>query len=207
MPSSPPLPTTLFLDRDGVINRNDHLYYVLKPEEMELLPGSAEAIAAVNQAGIRVVVITNQAHIAKGLSTEEKLHAIHQRMQKLLSEKAAHVDAIYHCPHYNSGCRCRKPLPGLILQAAADHPVELAKSWFVGDSARDMVAAHGAGCPGAIVRSGHGKKAAASYPELPIFDDLGSFVRAYLTGTLPDPADVRATMARCITLPEPAEKA
>ena len=137
-----------FLDRDGVINEEvDNLAH---EDKLRLLPGVARAIARLNKAGVLVIVVTNQPVVAKGLASVEEVERIHRRLEMLLGEAGAYVDAIYWCPHhpergfpgertdYKISCKCRKPKIGLIEQAQHDFTIDMARSWMVGDSWRDI---------------------------------------------------------------------
>jgi D-glycero-D-manno-heptose 1,7-bisphosphate phosphatase len=138
----------IFLDRDGVINRKaSEGQYVTHWEEMEFLPGVHEAVRLLNQAGFLVVVVSNQRCVAKGLITTFELDCLHARMSNGFARAGATLDAIYYCPHENEPpCACRKPQPGLLLEAARIHEIDLAKSWMIGDSERDVRAGMAAGC-------------------------------------------------------------
>lgn len=132
---------TIFLDRDGVINVPTGIphAYVTSWKEFHFLPGVAEAIRTLNGLGYRVVVATNQRGIARGALTRLELDRIHDRMLAVLENDGAHIDKVYVCPH-EGGCACRKPEPGLLVQADADCPAEKAKSFMVGDSDSDIEA-------------------------------------------------------------------
>lgn len=148
---------TVFLDRDGVINEDAGL--VCSPDEFRLIPGAGPAIARLNAAGMKVIVVTNQPVIARGLCTEDGLASIHDSMKALLAEYHARVDAIYFCPHHPEthhadpesrralrvACGCRKPAPGMLLAAAREHGIDLAASVLVGDRSVDIQAARRAG--------------------------------------------------------------
>jgi D-glycero-D-manno-heptose 1,7-bisphosphate phosphatase len=142
-----------FLDRDGVLNRKaPEGQYVTRWEEMEFLPGAREAIRSLNQAGYFVVVVSNQRCVAKGLITASELEAMHARMGDEFAAAGARIDAIYYCPHdFEPPCSCRKPQPGMLLEAARTHELDLAASWMIGDSAHDMEAGRVAGCSTARV--------------------------------------------------------
>ena len=131
---------TIFLDRDGVINRKmPEGQYVTSSQHFHLLPGVPEAIAKLNQAGLRVLVVTNQRGIALGLYTAQDVESIHAQLQVTLAESGAHIDNFYFCPHDKRQCNCRKPLPGLFEQAQADFAeIEPATSLIVGDSLSDI---------------------------------------------------------------------
>lgn len=137
-----------FLDRDGVINRKrPEGEYVTRWDELEILPGVAEAIAMLRHAGFEVVVISNQRCVAKGLLSMDGLWALHERMSQELARAGGVLTAAYYCPHdLQPPCTCRKPLPGMLLQAAAEHGIDLAASWMIGDSDIDIQAGQAAGC-------------------------------------------------------------
>ena len=150
----------IFLDRDGTINKM--VGFITKPEQFELLPGVAKAIKAINKSGYLAIVITNQPVIARGDCTFEQLQTIHNKMETELGKEGAFVDAIYVCPHhtdkgfsgerpeYKCDCDCRKPKPGLLLQAAKDFNIDLSQSYMIGDSAGDVKAGEYAGVKEAI---------------------------------------------------------
>jgi D-glycero-D-manno-heptose 1,7-bisphosphate phosphatase len=137
-----------FLDRDGVINRKaPEGEYVTRWEDFHFLPGVAEAIAQLNQAGFSVIVVTNQRCIAKGIITQHELETLHRRMSDHLASAGARIDAIYYCPHATEAlCNCRKPEPGMLLEAARSRDLDLASSWMIGDSEIDIQAGKNAGC-------------------------------------------------------------
>ncbi len=137
-----------FLDRDGVINRKARTgEYITRWDDVEFLPGVTEAIVLLKRSGFRVIVITNQRCVAKGQITVPELESLHERMVAELGKTGAHIDAVYYCPHEKQpACRCRKPAPGLLLDAARDHQVDLAASWMIGDSGIDIEAGKNAGC-------------------------------------------------------------
>ena len=145
-----------FLDRDGVINsKPPGGRYVTRWEEMRFLPGVAKAIAKLNQAGFRVIVVSNQRCVAKGLVTFADLDVIHERMCSELHAAGAVIDAVYYCPHEKRPpCNCRKPAPGMLLAAARDHQIDLGASWMIGDSKVDIVAGRNAGCKTALLTAG-----------------------------------------------------
>jgi D-glycero-D-manno-heptose 1,7-bisphosphate phosphatase len=156
------LRAAVFLDRDGVLTREDE--WVLRPEQVELLRGAAAGVRALNRARIPAIVVTNQSAVARGWIDEGELAAIHGRLRELLAQQSAHVDAIYACTHHPTEgvgdlrrtCDCRKPEPGLLLRAAHEHAIDLPRSWMVGDAARDMQAGRAAGAHAALVLSGKG---------------------------------------------------
>jgi D-glycero-D-manno-heptose 1,7-bisphosphate phosphatase len=138
----------VFLDRDGVINRKlPEGQYVTYWEEMQFLPGVDMAIASLKRAGFRVIVVSNQRCVAKGLLTLRELELIHQRMLAELAAVGAVIDDIYCCPHEKQPpCSCRKPQPGMLLSAAKAHGIDLSASWMIGDSESDVRAGKNAGC-------------------------------------------------------------
>jgi len=138
----------VFLDRDGIINKKTPISdYVKRWEEFKFLPGAIGAIKLLNDNGFKVVVITNQAGIAKGRFSLGDLRRIHDNMQKELKKHNAHIDAIYFCPHgYNDGCGCRKPRPGLLLQAGRDLNFDTKDAILIGDDEKDEEAGKAAGC-------------------------------------------------------------
>lgn len=137
-----------FLDRDGVINRKPPGDgYVTRWEDLRFLPGVAKSIALLNHADFRVIVVSNQRCVARGLVTPQALDSIHQRMCDWLASAGARIDAVYYCPHETlPPCNCRKPAPGMLLTAAREHQVDLAASWMIGDSGIDIEAGRNAGC-------------------------------------------------------------
>lgn len=142
-----------FLDRDGVINRKaPEGEYITRWEDLQILPGVAEAITSLNRAGFRVIVVSNQRCVAKGLITISELEILHARLRGVLASAGAVIDAIYYCPHEKEpACRCRKPAPGMLFDAARDHELDLSVSWMIGDSEADMQAGRTAGCKTALV--------------------------------------------------------
>ena len=151
----------VLLDRDGVIAVQIH--HLHKKEQLEIIPGVAAGIRALKAAGFVVVVVTNQAVIARGLSTEEEIDAIHAELVRRLREEGADLDAIYYCPHheeatvpkYRRDCPDRKPIPGLCLRAAAEWDLRLDESFLVGDRTVDILAGKAAGCTTILVRTGY----------------------------------------------------
>jgi len=143
----------VILDRDGVLNqRPPRAQYVRSWDEWRWLPGAREALRLFTQAGYRVILVSNQAGIARGAMTEHDLAAIHERMQTEVRDAGGEINAIYHCPHgWDSPCECRKPRPGLLYQAQRDFHLDLSRTCFVGDDERDGQAAEAAGCPWRLV--------------------------------------------------------
>jgi D-glycero-D-manno-heptose 1,7-bisphosphate phosphatase len=143
----------VILDRDGVLNRKPpRAQYVRRWEEFQWLPGTIEALRLLKQARYKLIVVTNQPGIARGLMTEDDLEDIHTGMRTELSAAGAPLDAIYYCPHgWDEGCFCRKPQPGMLFQAQRDFHLDLTRTLFIGDDGRDVQAGQTAGCPTALV--------------------------------------------------------
>jgi D-glycero-D-manno-heptose 1,7-bisphosphate phosphatase len=162
--TSPTLRPALFLDRDGVLI--EEVGYLADPDQVKLIPRAGAAIARLNRAGVPVVLVTNQAGIARGYLTEARLAEIHRRLSALLTAEAAKIDAIYYCPHhptegnapYRLACSCRKPQSGMLLQAAADLAIDLHQSCLIGDKLSDLEAGTRAGCRSILVRTGYGRE-------------------------------------------------
>jgi D-glycero-D-manno-heptose 1,7-bisphosphate phosphatase len=147
----------VFLDRDGTVIEDRH--YLGEPDGVVLLPTAAAAIARLNRAGVPAILVTNQSGIGRGLFSEADFGAVQRRMEDLLGEGGARLDAVYHCPHAPDAlpaCTCRKPAPGLFLRAARDHGLDLARSAFVGDRVRDVAPAEAWGGTPILVRTGAG---------------------------------------------------
>lgn len=152
----------IFLDRDGTLNK--YVGFLRNIEQFDLIPGTEEAIRKINESGYLAIVVTNQPVIARGEVSLEELEEIHNKLETLLGLKGAYVDAIYYCPHhphkgyegerseYKIECECRKPKPGMLLEAAEDFNIDLSQSWMVGDGENDIIAGIAAGCQTALVR-------------------------------------------------------
>jgi D-glycero-D-manno-heptose 1,7-bisphosphate phosphatase len=176
----------VFIDRDGTINvEKDYLYLV---DDFEFLPGAVEAIRLLNEAGFLVVVVTNQSGVARGYYTEEDVLLLHRHIASQLELQGARVDAWRYCPHHPSGrgsyslpCRCRKPLPGMLLEAASRMDIDLTASVMIGDKIIDREAGMAAGCRSILVRTGYGADAEAELSAgIEVTDDLLSAVRLLL---------------------------
>jgi len=148
-----------FLDRDSVIN--EEVNYLHEPEKAALLPHVAEALQELHRHGYLAIVVTNQAGIAKNLYAKGDMEAVHERLTRLLAEQGAAWDDLYYCPHhpdYTGECPCRKPHPGMLLQAIRDHGIDPAISFMVGDRASDIGAGIAAGCrKNYLVKTGYGR--------------------------------------------------
>jgi len=146
----------VFLDRDGTLNKK--VGFLTNIDQLELLPGVSEAVKLINESGFLAIVVTNQPVIARGEVTFEQLNTIHQKLETLLGHDGAYVDRIYFCPHhpdkgfpgelteYKIECDCRKPKPGMLLQASKDFNIDLSSSWMIGDSLKDVAAGQAAHC-------------------------------------------------------------
>jgi histidinol-phosphate phosphatase family protein len=170
----------VFVDRDGTINRD--VPYCSRPEDFCLLPGAAAGIRLLNDAGLVVVVVTNQSGIARGYFNEVALAEIHRRMRDLLGAHGAKVDAVYHCPHHpEAGCACRKPGTLLTLQAAQDLGLDLAASYVVGDSTSDIKMGRQLGCMTVrICQDGPGPQIAPDFVAGDLHDAARWIVARYL---------------------------
>jgi histidinol-phosphate phosphatase family protein len=139
---------TVILDRDGVLNeRPPRAEYVGRPDDVRWLPGALEALSLLAEADWQVIVVSNQAGVARGLMTQSDVDAVNERMRRDAAEVGGRIDAFYYCPHgWDEGCFCRKPRPGLLFQAQRDFHLDLTRTTFVGDDERDREAAQAAGC-------------------------------------------------------------
>jgi D-glycero-D-manno-heptose 1,7-bisphosphate phosphatase len=168
----------VILDRDGTIN-HDSDAYIKSPAEWRPIKGSLEAIARLSQAGYRVVVATNQSGIARGLFSTRTLFSIHDTLQRALGQMGGRIDAFFFCPHAaESGCECRKPQPGMLLEVARRFNVSLKDSYMVGDSRKDVEAAVSAGARPVLVLTGKGRKTRDEGnlpPGTQVFADLAAF--------------------------------
>ena len=183
----------VFLDRDGTLVKEVSAQGLHRIEDLELLPGVAEAVHELNHAGLRAVLITNQPVVAKGFCTEAQLQQIHNKLESLLGHEHAFLDRIYFCPHHPEkgfpgeradlkiDCDCRKPKPGLVRRAQRDLNIDLAHSWFIGDTTTDVQTARHAGVKSILLRTGHGGGDGKhdAKPDF-TFDTLGAAVRHIL---------------------------
>lgn len=173
----------IFLDRDGTINK--YVGFLTDIEDFELLEGVAEAIRLINRSGYLAIIITNQPVIARGEIDENYLGRIHCKMETLLGKEGAYIDAVYYCPHHPDkgyvgeipelkvDCDCRKPKPGLFIQASEDFNINLEESWMVGDSKNDITAGFAAGCKTVLI----GNK---DFGQTMTVNSLLEFVKQYL---------------------------
>ncbi len=147
----------IFLDRDGVLieNRAD---YVREWSHVTLLPNAIDALTGFHRAGFRIIIVTNQSAVGRGVMTFSEAQTINERLVKTIAEHGGWVDGVFMCPHKpEDSCICRKPQPGLLLQAARQFSIDLAASWMIGDAWTDILAGQAAGVGGSIiVRTGRG---------------------------------------------------
>lgn len=168
----------VFLDRDGTINQE--VGYLSDVNELRLIAGAPTAIAKLNKEAFKVVVVTNQAGVARGYFSEDRVQRIHSVMRERLGHEQANVDAFYYCPHhptegigaYKVECHCRKPKPGMLVAAARELQIDLKHSFVVGDMLSDLAAGYAVGCRQVLVLTGYGyesQRALAGSPCQPDF--------------------------------------
>jgi D,D-heptose 1,7-bisphosphate phosphatase len=153
----------IFLDRDGTIN--EEVGYLRRLDELRVFPFTADAIRLINEHDLWAVVVTNQSGVARGIFDEELVGTVHDRINELLAAGGARLDRFYYCPHhptegrgsYVMDCACRKPKTGMLMRAADELGIDLAASFLIGDTLRDMATAAAAGIPGVLVKTGYGK--------------------------------------------------
>ena len=179
---------TVFLDRDGTITVKAAVgEYIRSPSELVLLPGAAKAVAALNAAGLRTILVTNQRWLSESSADPGRYAAVHGRLEQLLAGEGGRLDAAYHCPHAIGVCDCRKPGAGMLRRAARDHNFDLAGAVIVGDSETDLLAGWAAGTA-TILLHGIGDGAASGADA--VAADLASAARLILhaSGNATDPA-------------------
>jgi D-glycero-D-manno-heptose 1,7-bisphosphate phosphatase len=187
----------VFLDRDGTINEERN--YLIRVEEFVLLPGVPEAIRLLREGGYLVIVVTNQSGVARGFFDLAAVQALHRHLQDQLARFETGIDALYICPHhpdhglppFRRACDCRKGEPGMLLQAAAEHRLDLEGSFMVGDKPADLEAGRRAGCTPLLVMTGYGRDTAALIGDDPVlrFPDLAAAARHILAGGARRPTD------------------
>lgn len=157
-----------FLDRDGTVC--EEVGYLSQVKDLRLIPGSAQAIRRIREAGWKAVIISNQSGVARGYLSEETVLTIHAALRKMLQHQGAEIDGIYYCPHhpqgnppYNINCRCRKPESGMLLKAAEELHIDLKKSIVIGDKYSDVLTAQRLNIPGILVLTGFGKSEREKY--------------------------------------------
>lgn len=171
----------IFLDRDGVINIE--VGYLSDPENFEFIEGSVEALRILKQKGFILIIITNQAGIARGYYTKEALNEIHKKMNRLLKEQDVVLDDVFYCPHhpdFTGACDCRKPKPGMIIKAKEKYNIDLQNSYMVGDTLKDIESGLAANCKTVLVLTGYGEKERKNiiiYKPDMIFKNLNEFAK------------------------------
>ena len=170
----------IILDRDGVIN-HDSDQFIKSPAEWLPLPGAAEAIARLNQAGYRVAIATNQSGLGRSLFDMAALNAMHEKLHRVVGEQGGRIDAIFFCPHLpEDNCACRKPKPGMLEDIGRRFNTDLRTTAFVGDTLHDLQAAAAVGAQPILVKTGKGQRTLDKYGEenlvggVLIFDDLAA---------------------------------
>lgn len=161
----------VFLDRDGTVI--EEVGYVNHPDRMKLLPRSAEAIRLLNDADLAAVLVTNQSGVARGYFPEKLVLELHAKLERILAQEGARLDAIYYCPHHpdvgppglRMDCDCRKPRTGLLDRASADLGIDLARSYMIGDTFRDVKCAQAAGAFAIMVQTGYGLGELEHHPD------------------------------------------
>jgi D-glycero-D-manno-heptose 1,7-bisphosphate phosphatase len=174
----------VFLDRDGVINVEKG--YVHRIEEFEIFPGVPRAIKLLRDSGFLVIVVTNQSGVARGYYSLETVHRLHRHLDQELAASGARIDAYYVCPHHPEhgigdlkvDCSCRKPLPGMLIQASVDNDIDLSVSYMIGDKWTDVAAGLDAGCRPVFLKTGSGGPDEAVPEDIPVFPDLLEAARA-----------------------------
>jgi D-glycero-D-manno-heptose 1,7-bisphosphate phosphatase len=150
----------IFLDRDGTINwkapaTEERVEYIKSWDDFKFIPGAEDAIKLMRDSGFKIIVITNQSQISRGIATQDAVDNIHANMKKALEERGVVIDAIYLCTHHpDENCNCRKPKPGMVEQAAKDLDIDLLQSYVVGDAAKDIMMGNAVGCKTVFVKTG-----------------------------------------------------
>lgn len=170
----------IFFDRDGVVNVSPGEGYVLRVEDFHLSPGIVEALSICRQRGFKLILVTSQQGVGKGLMSQHSLDAIHASMQQALRPAGAAFDGIYACTHLSGTCSCRKPSPEMIVQAQQDHSIDLSRSWLVGDHDRDIQMAVNAGVPKTIRILSHQAPGIAATHTLERTDQLAALLAEVL---------------------------
>jgi len=185
------LPKAVLLDRDGVINF-DSPDYILAPEQWRPIPGSLEAVARLTSAGVPIAICSNQSGLGRGMMDQDSFEAIHAKMLLCIEEAGGRIDHVAYCRHGpDDGCKCRKPKPALLLESLQAFGLENTpqQALMIGDSVRDVQAAHAAGVQAWLVQSGYGdkdkilEKSRAIIPDIRVFPDLAAATDAILGET------------------------
>ncbi len=168
----------VFLDRDGCIIEDKD--FLTDPSEIRMLPGVAEGLRRLERAGFLLLIVSNQSGVARGYLDETRLEEIHERLTEMLLEQGVRVAGIYYCPHLPEGtvaryaieCDCRKPKPGMLLEAAKEHDVDLSVSYMVGDMLRDVEAGAAAGCRGILI----GEEVPGAWPKAESLEEAARMI-------------------------------
>ncbi|MDX8406526.1 MAG: HAD-IIIA family hydrolase [Mariprofundus sp.] len=183
-----PYPAAVLLDRDGVINF-DSPDYILAPEQWHAIPGSLEAIARLHAAGIAITIISNQSALGRGMLDQQTFNAIHAKMMLAIEQAGGFISHVAYCPHGpDEGCGCRKPKAGMVIDTLAALALQPEQAVLIGDSLRDVAAAHAGGVKAMLVQSGYGdadatlEKARAMQPAIQSCANLAAAVDMLLAG-------------------------
>jgi D-glycero-D-manno-heptose 1,7-bisphosphate phosphatase len=181
--------SAVFLDRDGVITE-DPPHYAHRVDQVQIISGSGKAIRLLNDRGYLVIVVSNQSGIARGYYQEHDIELFNEEMKRQLSLEKAHIDALYYCPHHPEGtvenyrrvCSCRKPQPGMLIQAAEQQGINLHDSFLIGDKFSDIIAGNAVNCKTVLVLTGHGKEEMhyLNGSTVPVAENLLSAVKKYI---------------------------
>ena len=175
----------VFLDRDGTVI--DEVGHLGEPERVAILPGVPEALRKLADAGFALVLVTNQAGVARGFFSEADVEAVNARTDELLAVEGVKLDGMYYCPHHpdlTGPCDCRKPAPGMLKRAARDLDLDLSRSWMVGDHPGDAGAGKAAGASPIMVLTGHGMLPGSDHapdPDVPVVQDLAAAAELILS--------------------------
>jgi D-glycero-D-manno-heptose 1,7-bisphosphate phosphatase len=165
----------VFLDRDGTLN--EEIGYIREVPKLQLIAGAADAVRRLNEAGVAAVLVTNQSGAARGYYGEDHIKQLNARLVALLEAAGARLDAVYYCPHlpegtvqpYSCECTCRKPEPGMVVQALLEHPqFDKSRSYVVGDKSTDVELAEKCGAKGVLVTTGYGQDVLAGKYQWPV---------------------------------------
>lgn len=171
----------VLVDRDGTLNVEKN--YLSAPDQLELIPGAGPALKRLQDADWGICVVSNQSGVARGYFDREQLAKVHRRLEEMLTRFDVRLNGIYLCPHSpDDGCNCRKPLPGMVHQAMAEHGFDPRQAWTVGDKEVDVGLGHAVGAKSILVRTGYGKRYESETKADFIADDLAQAVDLILDG-------------------------